>query len=97
MKTKGAIPAAPVEETWRSHPVPPLPQDALYLSLDDVGGYLRRSRAAVRKLLDERPAGEDDEIGTKLRGWMVKMTDRRRYILREPFMDWYRSLIRAVR
>lgn len=91
MKAKEVVPCPPTEVVRRGLDVPPLPADAALLSIDDVGGYLRRSREAVRKLLDARR--ETDEIGKLLRGWVVQMTDHRRYILREPFMDWYRSLI----
>lgn len=94
MKTKEVIPSPPTLVAVRGTPIPPLPADALLLSLDDVGGYLRRSRAAVKKMLDSRPgAKNEDEVGVLLRQWVVRMTDHRRYILREPFIDWYRSLI----
>jgi hypothetical protein len=91
VKAKEHVPSAPVEVVRRGAPVPPLPEGATLLSLDDVGGYLRRSRAAVRQMLKGGPA-EDDEVGQKLRGWVVRVSDHRCYILREPFMDWYRSL-----
>lgn len=88
MKASKAVPPTPREDVWRGQPVPPLPQDAQLLSLEDVGGYLRRSRPAVRRMLEN----QKDEVGALLRQWVVTMTDHRRYILRQPFMDWYRSL-----
>lgn len=75
----------------------PLPPDAPLLTFAEAGAYLRLSAAAVRKLLNGRPDGPEDELGALLRSWMVRLSPRRRYILREPFLQWLREKADAGR
>lgn len=77
--------------TLGRNPIPPLPPDAVYLSIEDVAAYLRTSKVAIRKALDGRPDRREDRLGDLLRQWIVQPTPHRRFILREPFMRWYRS------
>jgi hypothetical protein len=67
----------------------PLPQDAPLLAFSDVAAYLRKTTAAVRRMVDGR-MGETtpDEIGTLLRQWVVRLSPHRRYIRRQPFLEW---------
>ena len=67
-----------------------LPQDAPLMSIGDVAAYLRVSPAAVRKMIDGRPDG-DDELGKVLRPMVVKLSPRRRYVLRSTFLEWLRA------
>lgn len=69
----------------------PLPADAPLLSFADVAAYLRLTTAAVRRLVDGRPDGSDGELGELLREWLVRLSPRRRYIRREPFLAWIRE------
>lgn len=69
---------------------PPLPPDAPLLSIEDVAQYLRTTATAVRKMLDGRPDGED-RIGELLRSWTVKLSPRRRFVRRDPFLRWLRQ------
>ena len=69
---------------------PPLPGDAPLLSIEDVAVYLRTTPPAVRKMLDGR-ADSNDELGARLRPWLVKLSPHRRYIMREPFLAWLRQ------
>ena len=65
--------------------LPPLPPDAPLLSIEDAAAYLRTTPAAVRKMLDGRPEG-GDQLAQIVRTCMVKLSPRRRYIRREPFL-----------
>lgn len=67
---------------------PPLPSDAPLLAPGDVASYLRLSRAAVARLLDGRADSSDGELGEVLRRFTIRLSPRRRYVLREPFMAW---------
>ncbi len=70
----------------------PLPQDAPLLSFDDAASYLRVTPAAVRRMVDGRMGSTTpDEIGARLRGWVVRLSPHRRYIRKKPFLDWLSS------
>lgn len=84
--------AEPGEAHNRSGGPGPLPLDAPLLALEDVARYLRITPAAVRRLVDGRADGSDGELGDRLRGWLVKLSPRRRYIRREPFLTWLREI-----
>jgi len=71
----------------------PLPADGPLLSLEDVAAYLRKTPAAVRKIIEGRPDCDDGELGEALRHFVVKLSARRRYIAREPFLAWIKSKI----
>ena len=74
---------------------PPLPADAPLLSLLDVGAYLRRSVGAVRKILDRRSDGDDGDLREVLQRNVVKLSKRRTYIAREPFLAYLREQVAA--
>lgn len=84
--------ALPNRERRRSNP-PPLPSDAPLLTFADVAAYLRLTPAAVKRLLDGRRDGSDadHDLGNLLRSWLVALSERRRYIRREPFLTWLRE------
>lgn len=69
----------------------PLPADAPLLSFKDVAAYLRMTPAAVRRLLDGRADGSDGELGDLLRSCLVRLSPRRRYILRDRFLSILRE------
>lgn len=68
--------------------VVPLPADCPLLGVEDVAAYLRTSAASVRKLLDGRPDSSDGELGDALRRFVVRLSSRRRYVARGPFLAW---------
>ncbi len=70
---------------------PPLPGDAPLLSFEDVAAYLRTTPGAVRRLVDGRADGSDGELGDLLRSWLVRLSPRRRYVLREGLLSWLRA------
>ncbi len=74
----------------------PLPGDAPLLTFAEAGAYLRLSATSVRKLIDGRPDSKDDQLGARLRSWMVRLSPHRRYILREPFLLWLSSLSEGI-
>ena len=67
--------------------VPPLPPDAPLLSIEDAAAYLRRPVDAVRRMIDGRSDG-DDGIGQELRGMVVRLSARRRYLRKPDFFRW---------
>jgi len=69
----------------------PLPHDAPLLSFKDVAAYLRTTPQAVRRLIDGRTDGTEDEIGTILRQWVVRLSPHRRYIRRDQFLTWLKG------
>jgi len=69
----------------------PLPLDGPLLTFEEAGAYLRLTAASIRKLVDGRADSKDDELGARLRGWTVRLSPHRRYILREPFLVWLAS------
>ena len=76
---------------WKSK-IPALPADAVLLSLHEVAGHLRRSPNAVRVMIHGRADGSDGALGEFLRSILVELSPRRRYVLREPFMEWLKKL-----
>jgi hypothetical protein len=70
----------------------PLPGDAPLLTFAEAGAYLRLTAESIRKLVDGRADAKDDELGSRLRAWVVRLSPHRRYILREPFFRWLQSL-----
>jgi hypothetical protein len=62
----------------------PLPPDAPLLSLGEAAAYLRMTVVALRAVLEK----DKDDFSNRLRGMMVCLSERRRYIKREPFMAW---------
>ena len=71
---------------------PPLPPDAPLLSFEDAARYLRMTPAAFRTIIHGRTDGYDDELGSRLRAWVVILSSHRRFIRRQPFMKWLRGL-----
>ena len=69
----------------------PIPTDGTLMSIADVAAYLRLTPAAVRRLLDGRPDHSDGELGERLRRSLFRLSPRRRYILRAPFLAWLRE------
>ena len=70
----------------------PLPQDGPLLAFSDVAAYLRITPAAVRRMIDGRMGrSTPDEIGARLRQWVVRLSAHRRYIKREPFLSWLKN------
>ena len=65
----------------------PAPPDAPLMSLPDAASYLRMTVVAFRALLES----DTSEFAQRMRGWLVTLSPRRRYIQREPFMAWLRS------
>ncbi len=74
---------ARVDAPKGSASVPSLPADAPLLSLADVGGYLRCSRAAIKKRMSRRSG----DLGEALCRYRV-MIDGRWYVNRELFLAW---------
>lgn len=73
--------------------IPQMPADGPLLSIEDVAAYLRKTPAAVRKIIEGRPDSDDGELGEVLRRFLVKLSARRRYVAREPFLAWIQSKI----
>jgi hypothetical protein len=42
---------------------------------------------AFRALLED----EADDLSKRLNGWLIALSERRRYIQREPFLKWLRE------
>ena len=76
-----------LSEARRADPIRPLPPDAPLLSLPEAASYLRMTPVALRALLED----ESDDLSKQLRVWLVVLSERRRYIQREPFMAWLRG------
>ena len=74
----------------------PIPEDAPLLTLAEAGAYLRLSAASVRKLVDGRADSKNDELGTRLRAWVVRLSPHRRYIRRDLFMGWLSGLTKGA-
>lgn len=66
----------------------PLPPDAPLISFEEAAAYLRLSPVALRKIVDGRAEAKNDEFGTLVRGWVVRISPRRRYIHRNRFLGW---------
>lgn len=66
----------------------PQPPDSFLLTFEEAGAYLRLSAASVRKLVDGRADTKDDDLGERIRGWVVRLSPHRRYIRRDPFLRW---------
>jgi len=62
--------------------IAPLPADAPLVSLADAAAYLRVTPRAFRKLLDE----ERTSLADSLRSCVVRLSPRRRYLMRERFL-----------
>lgn len=73
-----------------------LPIDAPLLSIEDAATYLRISATAVRKLLDGRADSDDGELGVALRRFLVKISARRRYIAKAPFLLWLQTFVNKL-
>lgn len=74
----------------------PIPDDAPLLTFAEAGAYLRLSAAAVRKLVDGRADSKNDELGERLRTWVVRLSPHRRYIRREDFIGWLTGLAKGA-
>lgn len=73
-----------VDDAKGASRVLPMPADGVLMSIDDAAAHLRTTPAAVRKLIEE----DDGELGEALRGFIVKLSARRRYIARASFLAW---------
>ena len=80
--------AKPEKVNRQVGPVAPLPHDGPIMSFQDAASYLRLTKAAVTKLGDGRPDGSDGALGEGLRRWVVRLSPHRRYIRRQPFMEF---------
>ena len=72
------------------HPLP-LPPDAPLLTFEQAGAYLGLSAGAVRKIVDRAAEDPDEELGQVLRSNLVRLSPRRRFIKRAPFLSWLQS------
>ena len=68
------------------------PLDAPLLSIEDGAHYLRITPLALRKILAGRADGADAGLGAILRPMMFRLSPRRAYLKRTPFMEWLRKL-----
>jgi hypothetical protein len=68
--------------------VEPLPVDALLLSVEEAAGHLRMTAGAFRKFLETDPS----DFATMVRGWLVVLSPRRRYIKRDALLSYLRTM-----
>jgi hypothetical protein len=79
--------AAPQSAECAEAKLRPAPSDAPLLSLPEAAAYLRMIPVALRALLEDKT----DELSQQLHTWLVSLSERRRYIQREPFLNWLRG------